>query len=163
MWSEIGWEPKSLRLLLFPRESVGWLARQVINSNCRQTAVCLASFCDSNRKWTWVIFRKWITMVLQSELVTALQRSCGKVMFSQVCIWSQGWVDMPGLRDEYVQGLGIHSWTWDVTGKVLTPPVLTSSSGHLGGFYACYWNTFLLFTGFAKSFMHSFKMFPLKV
>ena len=95
--------------------------------------------------------------------ITACQRSCGKVMFSQACICPQGWdrvsltpglfrgLGMPGSRS-FPGGVCISSPMCYPDGRYAwyTPWKVHSPCWHLAWkwtvLYASYWNSFLVLT-----------------
>ena len=68
-------------------------------------------------------------------LITVRKRSCGKVMFSQACV----------KNSVHREGRCTPPWP-DTHGQTHTP-----SDGHCSGWYAPYWNAFLLFFFFCPS------------
>ena len=94
---------------------------------------------------------KGIFPQISLRFITALQRSCGKVMFSQVCVCLQrggyAWSQVPS------EGWWVISRGWVYLAGTHLPPdtgpskgVLTSSGGNRSGWYVSYWNEFIIYT-----------------
>ena len=88
----------------------------------------------------WARDMKFMWPPLAAIFFTARNSSCGKVMFSQACVWSHVPFWGVGYQGVRVSGGGVGYPEW----------ARYREGGHEGGRYASYWNAFLLwlfFTG----------------